>query len=88
MTGCRLLWTDNNGLIKDVSMPPDKEWLSRWTGELSGNAVIAATDADGNTLWSWHLWITDYDPDASAYTTPAASSGTTWTFMDRNLGAP
>ena len=35
-----------------------------WTGELSGNAVIAATDADGNTLWSWHLWITDYDPDA------------------------
>ena len=87
VTGCRLLWTDNNGLIKDVKYAPGQRMAIVWTGELSGNAVIAATDADGNTLWSWHLWITDYDPAASAYTTPAESSGTTWTFMERILGA-
>ena len=24
-----------------------------------GTAVIAANDADGNILWSWHIWLTD-----------------------------
>lgn len=27
-----------------------------------GNAVIAAYDAAGTILWSWHLWITNYVP--------------------------
>lgn len=24
-----------------------------------GNAVIAAKDANGTILWSWHIWLTD-----------------------------
>ncbi len=31
-----------------------------------GNALIGAFDAQDNLLWSWHLWITDYDPEADA----------------------
>lgn len=31
-----------------------------------GNALIGAYDADDNLLWSWHVWITDYDPEADA----------------------
>jgi hypothetical protein len=45
-----------------------------------GNAVIAAQDADGNILWSWHIWFTD-EPQGQDYYNNAG------TMMDRNLGA-
>ena len=45
-----------------------------------GNAVIAAKDADGNILWSWHIWFTD-QPHGHEYYNNAG------TMMDRNLGA-
>jgi hypothetical protein len=45
-----------------------------------GNAVIAANDANGNILWSWHIWFTD-QPQGQTYYNNAG------TMMDRNLGA-
>ena len=45
-----------------------------------GNAVIAAKDADGTILWSWHIWLTD-QPQGQIYNNNAG------TMMDRNLGA-
>ena len=45
-----------------------------------GNAVIAAKDASGNILWSWHIWLTD-EPEGQEYYNYAG------TMMDRNLGA-
>ena len=45
-----------------------------------GNAVIAAKDASGTILWSWHIWFTD-QPQAQVYNNDAG------TMMDRNLGA-
>ena len=45
-----------------------------------GNAVIAAKDAEGNILWSWHIWLTD-QPEEQVYNKNAG------TMMDRNLGA-
>ena len=45
-----------------------------------GNAVIAAKDADGNILWSWHIWFTD-QPQGQEYYNNAGI------MMDRNLGA-
>jgi len=45
-----------------------------------GNAVIAAKDASGNILWSWHIWLTD-QPLGQEYYNNAG------TMMDRNLGA-
>ncbi len=30
---------------------------------IGGNGLIAAYDASGAILWSWHLWVTDYNPD-------------------------
>ena len=49
-----------------------------------GNVVIAATDASGNIVWSWHLWVTPEDPrlDPTHWTRNNA-----WQLMDRNLGA-
>ena len=45
-----------------------------------GNAVIAAKDASGTILWSWHIWLTD-QPKEQVYYNNAG------TMMDRNLGA-
>ena len=45
-----------------------------------GNAVIAAKDASGTILWSWHIWLTD-QPVECVYANNAG------TMMDRNLGA-
>ncbi len=45
-----------------------------------GNAVIAAKDASGNILWSWHIWLT-VKPVDEVYNNNAG------TMMDRNLGA-
>ena len=45
-----------------------------------GNAVIAAKDADGNILWSWHIWFTDQLQGQVYYNNAGV-------MMDRNLGA-
>ena len=50
----------------------------------NGNAVIAAKDASGNILWSWHIWVCkDYNPEATAQTYYNDAG----VMMDRNLGA-
>ena len=46
-----------------------------------GNAVIAAKDASGTILWSWHIWVpatTIETKDYGIFSSP---------MMDRNLGA-
>ena len=45
-----------------------------------GNAVIAAKNAKGKILWSWHIWFTD-QPHEQVYYNNAGI------MMDRNLGA-
>ena len=51
-------------------------------GAVSGNALIAAKDADGTILWSWHIWVADYDPVQTQQTYATGAI-----MMDRNLGA-
>ncbi|MCI1778560.1 MAG: fimbrillin family protein [Bacteroidales bacterium] len=60
----------------------------------TGNAVIAAysgANQTGDILWSWHIWVTDYNPDSTpvengdVYT--IANTNGSYTWMDRNLGA-
>lgn len=46
-----------------------------------GNAVIAAKDASGTILWSWHIWFTSEGYQEQEYANNAG------TLMDRNLGA-
>ena len=65
-------------LVKNVSYS-NGEITFRAT-DRKGNAVIAAKDAAGNILWSWHIWLTD-QPVEHVYKNNAG------TVMDRNLGA-
>ena len=47
-----------------------------------GNALIAVKDADGTILWSWHIWVVDFDPVETQQTYMSGA-----VMMDRNLGA-
>ena len=51
-----------------------------------GNAIVAvrikkADGTENEIRWSWHIWVTDYDPSTSS------NDFNSFTWMDRNLGA-
>ncbi len=73
-----LLWEEEDDLVTDVIL---KDGFICFTcANRDGNAVVAATAADGTILWSWHIWCTEGVSEV-------AIEGTEWVFMDRNLGA-
>jgi hypothetical protein len=55
-------------------------------GGVHGNAVVAIKMSGGDIVWSYHIWVTDYDPDngGPTWTNP---NNDDYTFMNRNLGA-
>lgn len=68
-TGCtpasaKLVWQDSQNLITNVSLDGTSTYL---TFEVSsenivpGNAVVAVCDGNGDIMWSWHIWFTDYN---------------------------
>lgn len=67
-------------LVKNISYKNGEVTFQTADTFTRGNAVIAAKDADGNILWSWHIWLTD-QPQGQVYYNNAG------TMMDRNLGA-
>ncbi len=67
-------------LIKSVSYRDGYITLQTADVYKEGNAVIAAKDAAGKILWSWHIWLTD-QPGKCVYANNAG------TMMDCNLGA-
>lgn len=80
-----LVWQDQLGMVKSVSgNGTEKVVVVELNSGKSGNAVVAAKK-DGVIVWSWHLWVTDYDPDDDPMVYTGSES--TYTFMDRNLGA-
>jgi len=82
-----LLWEDTDGLISNVSDIYNGK-VNITLSSSSGNAVIAAYDTNGTTiLWSWHIWVSDYNPDDGGMTYAYNNGTYTTTFMDRNLGA-
>ena len=92
-----LLWQDLPGLITNVGLIPGQQAeegsIAVSTADKVGNAVIGIR-IGGAIRWSWHVWVTRYDPDAELvaygkiYTWDNNGDGVVdYTFMDRNLGA-
>lgn len=85
-----VLWetlnTDNmvevGDVITDVAF--DGTYITFKTPEelVPGNALVAVRDDEDKILWSWHLWITDQNPESAAI---VCDNG--YMIMDRNLGA-
>ena len=70
-----------NSVIANVSLSGSYVVFSTPETLKPGNAVIAAKDAAGVILWSWHIWVPETEivtADYGIYPAP---------MMDRNLGA-
>ncbi len=90
--GCKpadayLVWEGRLDLIRNVALSADGKRITFSVPEKSirqGNAMIAVRDADGNIMWSWNIWVTDYRPETEtvAYTT----GNKTYTYYTRNIG--
>lgn len=74
--GATLVWQEVDGLISDVQLKDG--YICFTCANKDGNAVVAATAADGTILWSWLIWSAE---------TPKDVNCGTWTIMDRNIGA-
>ncbi len=79
-----VIWRDNSSLEIETD-DADKAYgifkVKVNSDGQSGNALVCIKDGSGNILWSWHIWVTDFDPLTSGETY------NDYTFMDRNLGA-
>ena len=84
----KLLWQSNYDVVKNVGLSGDNAqfyvlpWEKDESKVLDTNAVIAAYNAAGEVIWSWHIWIVDENP---LLATDTYSNGKT--FMRKNLGA-
>lgn len=65
-------------LIKDIKIKKNKVTFT--ASNKKGNALIAAKNNEGVTIWSWHIWMTD-TPSDQTYRNDAGI------LQDRNLGA-
>ena len=73
-----VLWeegTSINGIIRN------KNYIQLTTGSTDGNAVVFIKDSNETIIWSWHIWVTNYNPNTDNF----SAGGYTW--MKRNLGA-
>lgn len=101
-----IIWADfdynTSNLVILEGGTAGNEFLTVKVGQVTdgGNIVIgvkkgaAADEASNAYLWSWHLWITNYEPSISStiqdgYGTTRMNNGSGGSFvaMDRNLGA-
>jgi hypothetical protein len=82
--GAAVVWSDA-AVINSVSVSGtgNKSQVIVKTTGVTGNAVVKIYKGSDATaiVWSYHIWVTDYDPTAKTWT----NNG--FTFMDRNLGA-
>jgi len=83
----RLIWQDHKDLVKKVFSEDSNVIVVLGEG-VSGNALIGA-EKNNKNVWDWMLWVSDYNPEKNimSYTSSVATDGSTYGFMDRNLGA-
>ena len=83
-----LVWSDVNKLVENVALSGDGHSITFTVpgGNIDeGNAVIAVRDANGEIMWSWHIWATDYVLGSNTQATTNLD-GVVNDFMPINLG--
>jgi hypothetical protein len=90
IASAEVLWETRNtsfaievgDVIETVSLDGNNVRFRLPFDPVPGNALIAVKDAMGTILWSWHIWVVDFDPEQTQckYISGAI-------MMDRNLGA-
>lgn len=89
-----LTWQDAQGLITKVEgQAANGAVVVTTAAEAQGNALVSVKDADGKIVWNYHVWVTNYNPEANVMTFKATKTVEEVTYnydfvmMDRYLGA-
>lgn len=83
-----IVWNDNRFMLTDdqlaiVGKGRDAVIQVRTDSALGEGNALVAVRVGGEIRWSWHVWVTDYDPNDPAVQKTFNGN----TFMDRNIGA-
>lgn len=81
-----LVWQDVKGLLNSVNISSDSKYVIFTVSKeciREGNAVIAVRDNDGNTVWSWHIWVRAKSSDSDI---PITYSKKNWDIMGSYIG--
>jgi hypothetical protein len=82
-----LLWSDVSAT--HVTATATDRYIQVAAGNTEGNSVVYVKNSKGIIVWSWHIWVTRYNPGSIANpgtnTTTYSYNNNLW--MDRNLGA-
>ncbi len=85
-----LAWEDSPSVISGIQMitnaEPEQSGIRVQSFGPAGNALIVFK-VDGIIRWSWHLWVTNYNPNITSGQVINTTRTPSLTFMDRNLGA-
>ncbi|NDV69220.1 hypothetical protein D0T66_09980 [Dysgonomonas sp. 25] len=101
------LWEDAETLIESVELVKNTTDATKSVIRVKangdycggGNASVAILIGGSTVRWSWHIWVTDYNPNTASATSYGANTATKGSvykyndgmfdhvFMDRNLGA-
>ncbi len=86
-----IIWQDAPDLVSSVSLNGQYvEFTVQSENLTEGNAIIAAT-RNGTVVWSWHIWVTTYDPygtgDSDGTIAVTNAAGQVFHFMREYLGA-
>lgn len=84
-----IVWQSVSGLVQYLHFDALSGTASFYVGADSdgkvkeGNALLGAYDAKGKLIWSWHVWATDFGPEAEGGTVEFNG----YAMMARNLGS-
>lgn len=84
-----IVWQSGSNLVQYLDFDASSGKASFYVGAddegkiKEGNALIGAYDARGKLIWSWHAWVSDFDPEAAG----GSVDFNGYTLMGRNLGA-
>ena len=83
-----LVWQDEKDLVTNIGLSNDGKNLLFKVEEANikqGNAIIAVRDDSGKIMWSWHIWVTDFEL-GSGDIEVRNNAGKTFMFMSQNIG--
>ena len=83
----KLIWQEVKDMITNVKLSSDKKSLIFTIGKqiAQGNAIVAYT-VDDEVVWSWHIWVTDRNINATEKVTTKVSQSHDYDFMPVALG--
>lgn len=82
-----LIWEDELNLIRNVTLSQDGKSILFDVPHNTirqGNAIVAVRDSEKNVMWSWQIWVTDYNPTTGIQNITA--SGKSYGLATYNLG--